>query len=100
MESQMSRPNLDLELVGVRAGDILIFHNDNEITCVVVETHRPKVYFQGEVMSLSGAAQRVTGLSAAQGAAYWTFEGELLKDRRQRFEHYHVTPFNLVFDKN
>lgn len=96
----MSRLNLDLEMIGVRVGDTLNFWNDDEITCVVVKTYRPRVYYEGEIMSLSGAAQKVTGLSAAQGAACWTFEGELLRDRRLRCEEYHVRSFNQTSDKD
>ncbi len=41
----MSRLNLDLEMIGVRVGDTLTFVNDDTVTCIVVETYRPRVYF-------------------------------------------------------
>lgn len=96
----MARPRLKLEMIGVRPGDMLVYWNDDEVTCTVVQTYPALVYFEGEVISLSDAAGRASGIPSVQGAAYWTFGGELLRERRLRFEKYHVDSFDLASDGN
>ena len=53
-----------------------------------VELNPPQVVYERQVVSLSEAAKQVYGVGV-QGPAYWAYEGELLTERRGRFEHYH-----------
>lgn len=83
------RPNLKLDALGIKSGDILTCSRDETIIATVVDGG--KVNFQDEVMSLSAAALKALhslGYStpSASGSWYWKFEGELLDERRQRIE--------------
>lgn len=96
----MPRPPLEWEMIGITVGTTLVFWNDDDVTCIVVSIDPPRVYYEGEVMSLTEATRRVSGQPQPQGAAYWTVGGELLRDRRLRFEEYHVRSFNQASDRD
>lgn len=88
-KAKARRPRLKLDALGIKVGDILTFSRDETITAKVIEGG--KVDFQGEVLSLSAAALKALhslGYStpAASGSEYWTFDGELLDERRRRME--------------
>ena len=83
------RPNLTLDAIGIKVGHVLIFSRDDSITAMVVENG--KVNFEGEVLSLSAAALRILHrlgykTPSASGSEHWIFDGELLDERRRRFE--------------
>ena len=83
------RPNLRLDAIGIKVGHVLIFSRDDSITAMVVENG--KVNFEGEVLSLSAAALRILHrlgykTPSASGSEHWIFDGELLDERRRRFE--------------
>ena len=83
------RPKLRLDALGIKAGDVLTSSRDELITATVVEGG--KVIFNGEILSLSGAAVNALHslgykTTAASGSDYWKFEGELLDERRRRIE--------------
>lgn len=69
-------------MVGIQPGDTLTYKKGPG-TRVIVEddTH---VRYKGEVWSLSALAAELTGTSPVQGTAYFTYNGELLTDMRQR----------------
>lgn len=87
--AKTKRPNIKLEAIGIKEGDILTLSRNNKIDAIV--THGNKVIYKDEVMSLSAAA-----LSALQslgykatsvsGSDYWMYEGETLDERRIRIE--------------
>lgn len=86
---KVRRPRLKLEALGIKSGDILTCSRDESITATVVEGE--KVNYQGEILSLSAAALKALhslGYSTpvASGSGYWKFDGELLDERRRRFE--------------
>lgn len=83
------RPPLKLHSIGINPGDVLTLSRDENVTATVVEGN--KVLFEGQTLSLSDAALRALRAKgykapAVSGSVYWMFDGELLSDRRQRFE--------------
>jgi hypothetical protein len=72
------RPNLNFKEMGIPAGSVLQF-TENDATVTVVSDR--KVLLNGEEMSLTAATRQLLGLdySVAPGS-YWTFEGKQLRD--------------------
>ena len=85
---------MDLEMIGVRVGDELAWHDDENTTCIVVKTGFPaQVYMDGEVSSLSAAAEKILGRDFnIHVMTRWAFEGETLRERRARFREWHTRP--------
>ena len=83
------RPNLDLEKIGLRPGDILTLVNDADVSCMVVRPSPPQVVYDGHTTSLTSACNQAYGVNWNDPAAVWVFEGETLSERRQRFQDYH-----------
>lgn len=72
-------------MVGLKPGDKVAFARDPSKQATVVDDRR--VEYEGVTTSLSSLAERLTGLGhALQGPLYFTYEGELLTDRRERME--------------
>ena len=72
-------------MVGLKPGDKVAFARDPSKQATVVDDRR--VEYEGVTASLSSLAERLTGLGhALQGPLYFTYEGELLTDRRERME--------------
>ena len=72
-------------MVGLKPGDKVAFARDPSKQAMVVDDRR--VEYEGVTTSLSSLAERLTGLGhALQGPLYFTYEGELLTDRRERME--------------
>jgi hypothetical protein len=83
------RPRIRLDAIGIKAGAELIFSRDESIKSIV--TDEGKVIYEGEAMSLSAAALKALHklnytTPAASGSEHWMYEGELLDERRRRFE--------------
>lgn len=79
----------NFEMVGIKPGSILTFTRDPNITCAVVD--RRKVMFNGEIMSVSLAADKALQAQGhkwmgVQGPLYWEYERETLDERRTRLE--------------
>lgn len=75
----------DFEAYELPIGSIFTFTRNAEVTCTLTE--ESNVIFNGEVMSLSKAAQMALGVDyPAQGPVYWEFEEETLDERRRRYE--------------
>lgn len=94
-ESQRTnRPPMDLEMIGVRVGDELAWHDDRSRTCIVVKTDFPaEVYTDGRVYTLTDLAQTILGReNRIQVMTRWVFEGETLRERRARFQAWHARP--------
>ena len=88
-EQSTTRPNLDLEMLGLRLGDVLSLIDESEITCVVVALSPPRVLHDGEVKSLTAACNEAYGIVWNDPASVWVYGGETLGIRRDRFEVYH-----------
>jgi hypothetical protein len=83
------RPNLRLDAIGIKPGDVLRFSRDESIHATV--TSDGKLQYEGETLSPSAAALKALHklgyqTPAASGSEYWMFEGELLDERRRRIE--------------
>ena len=86
----MSKPSLNLEMIGVPLGAILTYNDDEEISWVVTKLSPPEVVLDGKNCSLYEATCVVINTSFYSGSSYyWKFDGETLHDRRKRFEAYH-----------
>ena len=87
-EAKERRSNFNFEMVKIPIGSILIFKDEPSITCKVID--RRKVEFEGEITSISAAAQKVLLRQGYEwsvaGPLYWMFEGETLEERRKKME--------------
>ena len=88
-EQSATRPNLDLEMIGLRQGDTLSLVDEPEIICMVVELSPPRVLHEYEVKSLTAACNEAYGVTYNDPASVWVYGGETLGSRRKRFEDYH-----------
>jgi len=80
------RSAFNFKMVEIPAGAELKFIRDESVVCTVAPDQK-HIEFQGETTSLSTAAQKVLGYKwRVQGPAYWTYEGEILDERRIRLE--------------
>lgn len=82
------RSKFNFGMVDIPIGAELYFSRDESIKAKVVDTHsKNSIEFNGEVMSLSRAAQNILGFDyGVAGTDYWMYEGETLDERRRRFE--------------
>lgn len=75
----------NFEMVKIPIGATLNLARNKSVTCEVVD--RRWVRYEGEVTSLTAAAQKALGIERPlQGPLYWEYQGELLVDRRKRME--------------
>ena len=80
------RAAFNFKMVGIPAGAELKFIRDESVTCRVAPDQK-HIEFQGEITSLSDAAQKALAVSwPAQGPLYWTYNDEILEERRKRLE--------------
>lgn len=84
--ARRKRAAFNFKMVEIPPGTELKFIRNENITSQVAPDQK-HVLFEGEIMSLSVAAQKALGSKwQVQGPAYWTYEGEILDERRRRFE--------------
>lgn len=90
-EESLTRPNIDLAMIGIRLGDVLSLIDESSTTCVVVALYPPRVLHDGEVKSLTAACNDAYRTTWNDPAGVWAYNGETLRTRRERFEAYHRT---------
>ena len=82
------RSKIQLSAIGIKAGDVLKWCDDETVTAVV--HHENDVTFEGDVMSMSRAARAVCTSRGqcgdVSGSLKWMFDGETLDERRTRLE--------------
>ena len=84
--ARRNRSAFNFKMVEIPAGAELKFIRDENITCRVASDQK-HVEFQSEVMSLQSAAKKALNSKwQVQGPAYWTYENEILDERRRRLE--------------
>jgi hypothetical protein len=84
-ERNERRNRLKLSEIGIPPGAELVFKNDPAKTCRVVDDRQ--VEYECEICMLSRLATTLSqSQTIVQGALYFTYEGELLTDRRDRLE--------------
>ena len=77
------RESFNFGLVDIPAGSELSFTRDETVKALVIDDK--KISLNGEIFSLSAAAQKLLGSNyPIQGTVYWTFDGETLDERRTR----------------
>lgn len=85
VRDKQRRAPFRFSMVGLRPGDEVAFVGDTAKKAKVVDERH--VEFNGVTTSLSALAEELTGLGhALQGPLYFSYEGELLTDRRDRME--------------
>ena len=78
---------LNFEMLDIPVGEILQSVKGPEITCRVVNQKPARVEYEGGVMSLSAAAQKVMGSNwGLQGSQYWMHGGRTLQEIREQTE--------------
>jgi len=84
-EARTRRSAFNFKMVNVPVGAELSFAHDPEIKSTVADNKM--VMFENELMSLSGAAQKILDVEwPVQGPLYWIYEGETLDERRRKME--------------
>ncbi|OQA40181.1 MAG: T5orf172 domain protein [Candidatus Omnitrophica bacterium ADurb.Bin314] len=84
-QTRAKRAIFNFKMVDIPSGAELFFINDENIKAKVIDNR--SVEYNGEVTSLSNAAQKALGREySVQGPIYWMYEGETLEERRRRFE--------------
>ncbi len=84
--ARKKRAAFNFKMADIPIGAELKFIRDESITCMVASDQK-HVIFTGEEMSLSTAAQKALNYKwQVQGPAYWTYEEEILDERRMRLE--------------
>lgn len=78
------KPNMDFHEMGIGDGQALYFVDDERI---IVTIHGPKkVFYEGNVLSLTAATRAVLGLDYnIQPSPKWKYNGRLLKDIYEEF---------------
>ena len=84
-ENGKKRSRFRFSMIGLTAGDEIVFKNDESKRAIVVDdTH---IEYEGVTTSMSKLAKKLLGWnSPAQGTAYFTYNGELLDDMRLQME--------------
>ena len=84
-EARTRRASFNFEMGRIPVGSELTFANDANITARVVD--KKHIEINGEVTSPSASAQKILGYKHnVQGTIYWMYEGETLRERRERLE--------------
>jgi len=78
-------PNTRFRNLGVPVGAKLVFANNSHIICTVLDDTN-RVEYNGKPWSISALANHLLGVSSANGFCYFSYEDEILWDRRLRFE--------------
>lgn len=78
-------PNTRFCNLGLPIGAKLTFTKDNHITCTVLDASN-QVEYGGKTWAISALASHLLGGSAANGFVHFSYEDEILWDRRLRLE--------------
>lgn len=83
------RGRFNFKLVDIPSGAELVFSRDENMKATVVDINSTNsILFNGEITSLSKSAQKILGYHyGIAGTDYWMYEGEILDERRRRFEN-------------
>ena len=96
-ENAKQKPKFNFEMLDVPVGSILTFKDQEDVICKVTNQKPPRVCYKGEVVSLTKAAEMARGKNdSVNGSKFWTYEGELLWDRRERLEELTDEAFAVI----
>jgi hypothetical protein len=82
---RMRSPNTRFRTIDVPVGAELVFTRAPQIACVVLDESN-QVEYEGKAWSISALAIHLLGVSSANGFCHFSYEGEILWDRRLRLE--------------
>jgi hypothetical protein len=84
-KARTNRDRFNFKMVDIPIGAELVFSRDEKIKAKVVGNRN--IEFDSEITSLSSSAQKILGYDyKVAGTLYWMYEGEILDERRRRFE--------------
>lgn len=88
-QARVRRSRFNFGLVKIPVGATLVFSRDENIKATVVDTNAiNSIEYNGKVTSLSKSAQEILGYDyPVAGTDYWMYEGEILDERRRKFEN-------------
>jgi hypothetical protein len=78
-------PNTRFRTLGIPVGAKLVFTKDPHISCIVLDDSN-QVEYAGTAWAISALAINLLRVSAVNGFRYFSYEGEILWDRRSRLE--------------
>lgn len=78
-------PNTRFRSLGVPIGAELVFTKDSNINCIVLDDFN-QVEYDGKAWAISALVNHLLEASSANGFCYFSYEGEILWDRRLRLE--------------
>lgn len=86
VEKRAPKPALTFDMIGIGAGEELVFTEDDAIK-VTVDTDLKHVIYNGNKMSMSALAQKLlSSKHPVQGTLYFTYNGERLTEIRDKKE--------------
>jgi len=84
-QARTRRARFNFKMVDIPVGAELVFSRDENIKAKVIDNRN--IEFNGEITNLSSAAQEALSVDyGVVGTDYWMYEGEMLDERRRRFE--------------
>ena len=84
-QARERRSVFNFKMVDIPIGAELVFSRDENVKAKVVDNRN--IELNGEIVSLSASAQKLLGYSSPPaGTDYWMYDGEILDERRRRFE--------------
>ncbi len=82
---RLRSPNTRFRNLGIPVGAKLVYTKDPHISCIVLDDFN-QVKYAGKAWAISALAIHLLGASSANGFRHFSYEGELLWDRRSRVE--------------
>ena len=79
------RPKFSFEMLDIPIGAELVFIRDDSETCTVIDAGNSVLYKEAST-TLSALASKLLSWSSVQGPSYFSYNGEVLSDRRKRIE--------------
>ncbi|MFH1027191.1 MAG: hypothetical protein V1791_04235 [Pseudomonadota bacterium] len=78
-------PNTCFRNLGITVGAKLVYTKDTHISCIVLDDFN-QVEYAGKAWAISALAIHLLGASSVNGFRHFSYEGEVLWDRRSRLE--------------
>ena len=83
-QARTRRSAFNFKMVDIPAGAELTFIRDESIVCVVAPDQKHVIFREREMSTSEAAGEALGSKWWVQGPAFWTYEGEVLDDRRMR----------------
>jgi len=85
-KAKKRRSAFNFKMLDIPAGAELKFIRDEKITCIVAPDQKHVIFNDKEMSSSEAAAQVLGNKWWPAGSDYWTYDGEILSERRIRLE--------------